>query len=100
MASADDFKLPRNGQLYVSNIFERYEALIEGTVLGKITKYQLKAWKRNFQSPEENYLAACLLDSLIYRSERQTEALAHQLFQRVLPDLARRVELPQGVIKD
>ena len=25
MANADDFKLPRNGQLYVSNIFERYE---------------------------------------------------------------------------
>ena len=100
MANADDFKLPRNGQLYVSNIFERYEALIEGTVLGRITKHRLNAWKRNFESPEERYLAACLLDSLIYRSERQTEALAHQLFQRVLPDLARRVALPQGLIKD
>lgn len=100
MATADDFKLPGNGQLYVSNIFERYEALIEGTVLGKITKHRLNAWKRNFESPEEKYLAACLLDSLIYRSERQTEALALQLFQRVLPDLSRRGELPQGVIKD
>jgi len=100
MATADDFRLPKNGQLYISNIFDRYEALIEGTVLGKITKHQLNAWKRNFVSPEEKYLSACLLDSLIYRSERQTESLAHQLFQRVLPDLAMSGDLPQGNIRD
>ena len=39
---------------YVSNIFDRYEALIEGTVLGKITKHQLNAWKRNFASSAES----------------------------------------------
>lgn len=43
----------------------------------------------NFGSLDERYLGACILDSLIYRSQEQTRAMMVQLFQRNLPDLSR-----------
>jgi hypothetical protein len=46
----------------------------------------------------ERYFGACVLDSLIYRSEKQTIALMEQLFQRTIPDLLRR-HSPPGEVK-
>lgn len=50
----------------------------------------------NFVTDEERYFAACVLDSLIYRSENQTIALIKQLYQRILPDLSRQAIPPVG----
>jgi hypothetical protein len=43
----------------------------------------------NFANLDERYFGACVLDSLIYRSQEQTRAMMLQLFQRNLPDLCR-----------
>jgi hypothetical protein len=51
---------------------------------------------KNFSTDEEKYFAACVLDSMIYRSKDQTVALIRQLFQRALPDLTR---LEAGAVK-
>lgn len=48
-----------------------------------------RTWLANFTTAEEKYFAACVLDSLIYRSDAQTVALTNHLFQRLLPDLSR-----------
>lgn len=53
----------------------------------------------NFTTDEERYFAACVLDSLIYRSKDQTLALIRQLFQRSLPDLTRLDPTPLGLIE-
>jgi hypothetical protein len=50
---------------------------------------KLNQWWSNFTSDTEHYFAACLLDSITYRSDDQTIALMRQLVQRVLPDLGR-----------
>jgi hypothetical protein len=55
---------------------------------------------KNFTTDEEKYFAACVLDSLIYRSKSQTIALIRQLFQRALPDLTRLDPSPMGHIED
>jgi hypothetical protein len=55
---------------------------------------------KNFTTDEERYFAACVLDSLIYRSKNQTLALINQLFQRSLPDLTRRTPTPLGHLQD
>lgn len=50
---------------------------------------RFRSWLANFATREEKYFAACVLDSLIYRSNAQTVALTNHLFQRLLPDLTR-----------
>src|SRR6266702_3216991 len=82
------FRLPQNGEVFMSGIFQRCEGLIEVGIWGGIQKTRFLQWLTNFHDEIERYFAACILDALIYRSEVQTLALIEHLFQRVLPDLA------------
>jgi hypothetical protein len=68
-------------------VFTRAEALIDTRIWEGIDKQRLYTWLEHFQGKEEKYLAAILLNGLIYRSDRQTTALALQLFQRRIPRL-------------
>ena len=83
------FVAPRHASLFVDNTRERCLALIATGIWSGITRTDFLAWTNNFQGPDEQYFAACLLDALIYRSTRQTNALCYQLLQRALPDLCR-----------
>lgn len=90
MASrAAAFKLPRDGKIYIDQIVERCTSLIQCGIWGDMHPSHLRRWMKNFTTDEEKYFAACVLDSLIYRSKSQTIALIRQLFQRALPDLTR-----------
>ena len=88
------FTLPPYGPDYIARIRARCESLIQYNIWEGIDLTRLRQWHRNFTTPESQYFSACLLDSLIYRSERQTCALSSQLFQRSLPDLARSDPVP------
>jgi hypothetical protein len=79
------FTLPRNSDTYVRGILDRCNALIDVGIWEGIDRFRLRAWFQNFQGDDERYFAACLLDSLVYRSEFQTYALMEQLLQRCLP---------------
>lgn len=85
----DVFQLPNDGAIYTESIFSRCRDLVRYHIWSGIDLNCLDGWIQNFQSPEEKYFAARVLDTLIYRPDRQTIALMKQLFQRVLPDLAR-----------
>lgn len=93
MATSSAFRLPRDGAIYCQSIFSRCLDLIAYGLWSGIEPHQLQRWISNFKTEEERYFAARVLDSLIYRSGQQTIALSKQLFQRVIPDLARRVGL-------
>jgi hypothetical protein len=54
----------------------------------------------NFQTNEERYFAACVLDALIFRSEQQTISLFRHLFLPVIPDLARIEPGHSGALVD
>lgn len=88
------FALPKDGPIYSENIFNRCRALISYEVWSGIDMVRMDAWINNFRTPEEQYFGACVLDFLIYRSDRQTVALMRQLFQRIIPDLQRTSSLP------
>lgn len=94
------FQLPRDGRIYIEQIIERCTALIQCGIWGDINPSLLRTWMKNFTSDEERYFAACVLDSLIYRSKSQTLGLIKQLFQRALPDLTRQKSNPLGHIQD
>ena len=85
----NQFSLPQGAHAYIREIRERCEDLINIGIWSGIHVQQLRRWLSNFQTKQEKYFAACILDNLIYRSEEQTIALLKQLFQRTLPDLIR-----------
>jgi hypothetical protein len=98
--STDAFQVPADGLLYLSEIVERCEDLIHHHIWSGIHISRLKRWLANFKTDKEKYFAACVLDALIYRSQDQTIALIKQLFQRILPDLARLDPIPDGPTSD
>jgi len=98
MASASgSFRVPRNGPIFIAAILERCEKLIQYGIWGGLPMSRLRSWFANFATTEEKYFAACVLDSLIYRSDAQTVALSNHLFQRLLPDLSRIDPPPVGL---
>lgn len=99
-SQVSEFQLPRDGRIYVEQIIERCTALIQCGIWGDLSPSLLRRWMKNFTSDEERYFAACVLDSLIYRSKSQTLGLINQLFQRSLPDLTRQTPNPLGHVQD
>src|SRR5438874_796228 len=83
------FQLPKDGAIYTDSIFGRCHDLIAYGVWSGIEEHRLDTWIANFTTDEERYFAARVLDNLVYRSDKQTIALMKQMFQRVIPDLAR-----------
>ena len=94
------FKLPQFGMDYIERINARCESLIQYHIWEGFDLIKLRQWCSNFTTDEAKYFSACLLDSLIYRSERQTCALSRQLFQRSLPDAVRSDPLPISPVSD
>jgi hypothetical protein len=87
--SGERFRVPRDGHLYHEDIVERCHGFINCGIWEGLDKNLLRTWLTNFRTDEERYFAACVLDALIFRSEKQTISLFRHLFLRVLPDLAR-----------
>jgi hypothetical protein len=88
------FELPKDGEIFIEQVLERCRNLISSGVWHGLDQVRLDTWMKNFTNDTERYFGACVLDSLIYRSEKQTFALMDQLFQRTLPDLLRRYPPP------
>lgn len=97
---ASRFGVPQHGASYPTAILSRGLDLIERNVWSGLKAVRLRTWMKNFVTDEDRYLAACVLDSLIYRSNEQTDALVQHLFQRSLADLVRLDVCPLGKIND
>ena len=85
---------------FYDEVLERSQDLVHAGIWAAIHPARLRTWLNNFTSDEEKYFCACVLDNLIYRSEDQTSALATQVFQRALPDVARLHPTPLGMVDD
>lgn len=98
VAASNAFRLPNDGPIYADSIFSRCRDLISYEVWSGIPLHRLDTWIANFATAEEQYFAARVLDTLIYRSAEQVIALLRQLFSRVIPDLARCQKLPTSLL--
>jgi hypothetical protein len=87
--SVSPFTLPADGEVFISEILQRSEDLIDAGVWAGLSHVGLQTWLQNFVSSVERYFAACVLDALIYRSDQQTIAMMEQMLDRVMPDLIR-----------
>jgi hypothetical protein len=87
------FTLPKDWKIYYNSIRERCRNLIDLKIWGGIEHNQFNLWRKNFQSDEEKYFAACIMDSLVYRSNEQTLSLIHQLLYRNLNNAFRILKI-------
>lgn len=88
------------------NIDERYDFLIEKSFdnargmikykyIDNINIRTLNKWIDNFQSRDEKYLSAAILNSLIFRSEESVKSLGADIFQIMLPQILEQ----EGIYK-
>ena len=81
--------LPKDWNTYFNSIRDRCQNLVELGIWSGLDINRLNAWKQNFKTDEEKYFSACVLDSLMYRSNQQTYSLIHQLLYKNLNNLVR-----------
>lgn len=88
------------------NIDERYDFLIEKSFenargmikykyIDNINIRTLNKWIDNFQSRDEKYLSAAILNSLIFRNEESIKSIGADIFQIMLPQLLEQ----EGIYK-
>jgi len=81
--------LPKEWKIYSNAIRDRCRDLIEYKIWGGIDLIRFDAWRRNFKTDEEKYFSACILDSIIYRSNPQTYSLINQMLYKNLNNMFR-----------
>ncbi|SDU33219.1 hypothetical protein [Nitrosomonas ureae] len=88
------FKIPDGWESYHREIKNCFESLIHANVIQGLRLLSLNAWYSNFKTAEEKYLAAHLLDSLVYRTEPMLNSSCKQLVSKILPQVLRKLEYP------
>ena len=81
--------LPKEWKIYSNSIRDRCRDLIEYKIWGGIDLIKFDAWRNNFKTDDEKYFSACVLDSIIYRSNSQTYSLINQILYKNLNNLFR-----------
>lgn len=94
------FTAPANSDVYTEEIVNRCFDFIEYGIWKGVDPTRLKQWLKNFDGAEERYFAACLLDSTIFRSAAQTDALLYQWISKTIPNFLRENPPPDGKVID
>lgn len=64
------FKAPEWSESFYDDIVSKCEKYISNGYWDDIDTIRFRNWLTNFKSKEENYFAACILDSLVYRTKK------------------------------
>lgn len=71
-------------EVYIRNKKDECLKLIEFNIWHGMDSNQLKAWFKNFNTIEERFFAACVLDWLVYRSDKHVIAMLYDLLTKHL----------------
>jgi hypothetical protein len=74
------FQAPKGSDHFHATVMARVNDLVD-IGIWDIEKSRVMGWISQFRSSDEGYFAACLLDSLMYRSDAQFVACATALFR-------------------
>ena len=84
------FHVPPAHEGLYDQVVSRFRMLLRRRVITGITDIRLNLWLKNFVSPEEQYLAARVLDNLSYRSQAMVTSAIQHVNECVLPCELRR----------
>lgn len=71
-------------EVYIRDKKEECIKLIEYNIWNGIDSNQLKSWFKNFNTINERFFAACVLDWLVYRSDKHVIAMLYDLLTKHL----------------
>lgn len=94
------FRVPNGWEQYHHQIKKCVDALIDKKVVSGLSPSKLSSWYGNFDSKEEKYLAAHLLDSLIFRTEKMLEATAEHVLDKMIPWILSQHGFDVGTIQE
>lgn len=80
-------KLPKNHQQYYVSIIERSKKYIKLGYWSEIDVSILERWLGNFNTTEEKYFSALILDKIIYRNDMTIKSMLSKLFHIDLPNI-------------
>lgn len=86
-----DFVVPDSFSRFANQVQRRFEMLLKKHVITGIDLNDLRLWWRNFESEEELYLAAHLLDSLVYRTNAMLDSSSHHILHMILPNVLEKL---------
>ena len=84
------FHIPPSHEELYDQVVSRFRMLLRRRVITGINDIRLNLWLKNFVSPEEQYLAARVLDNLSYRSQAMVTSAIQHVNECVLPSELRR----------
>ncbi|KOY01763.1 phosphoribosyltransferase-like protein [Pseudomonas nunensis] len=78
------FEVPPGKERFFIDTRQKIDLLVRKGVLNGIKKYELQRWLNNFEGDQGYYLAAHLLDALIYRSSDMLKSMRRHMLEMQL----------------
>lgn len=84
------FHVPDKSTNLFDEVVPRFRVLLKQRVITGIDETRFEQWLGNFESEEECYFAACLLNRLVFRSSAMIESSFDQLLHCIIPSFLRK----------
>lgn len=85
------FHVPNANDGLLEAVLGRFRVLLKKGAITGIDETKLDRWISNFRTNEERYLAACMLNRLIYRSQAMIDSSIDYLLHCLLPTYLRGI---------
>lgn len=83
------FKAPEWSDTFFDDIVSKCEKYINNGYWDDIDTIKFRNWLTNFTTKEEKYLAACMLDSLVYRTKKMVDSSIDEIASTRIPSFLR-----------
>lgn len=91
------FHVPAGWENFYNTIKKNFLSLIESQVITGISQTEFRLWVKNFETAEEQYLAAHLIDALIFRTSDMIKSMSYHVIETVLPKALEKInEFPSS----
>ncbi|CRX55985.1 hypothetical protein DVQ29_21945 [Yersinia enterocolitica] len=88
-----NIQLPQFSEEIVDRVLEKCEFLIEYKYWDTISETELHSWIENFETKEDRYLAAIILDSIIFRNKKSISTFGANIFQIIIPQFLSELKI-------
>lgn len=79
--------IPNNHKELTEQSISKSKRLVQLKYWDNITTVNLMAWVNNFKTDEQKFLAACILESIIFRNDAAIQAFSSHIFHVLLPNV-------------
>ena len=85
------FEAPEGSESFFDDVVEKSDQYIDSGYWDDLEKLNLRSWLTNFNTSDEKYFAACLLDSLVYRTRRMVNSSLDEVASTRIPNFLKEL---------